>query len=497
MLGRILGLDINEDTIAGVLVKTGIKGRRVSGCTVVSIKEYDGIQPALVELLERLDPEGAACYNAIPSDQISYRNLSMPFKDKKKIRQTIAFELETMLPYHVDDLLIDFKLVNRSAEQSDILAASVKRNFLTGYLAILRTSGIDPEILDIRNVPLANRLLMQPETPDNGFVLDIGCRKGAIVLFLDRQIVLVRKLFFDGTAIAETIFGSGQDDDSQRDEHIESCLKSFCKTVDNTFSAFGAEIGKAVQPEKAFVTGSATLNPVTVELLGRYLDMPVEMIDLVRSTDVDMAGPAVALWEPSLMNNALALALRNNRQPGFNFRREDFEHKRQLGKLKKEIRNGAIFLAIILALLAADIGVDHYSVKRRYQALDLRLKEIFSQTFPEVKRIVDPVRQMRGKIKDLKKTAVSQPGTARLKVLDLLDDISSRIPDTLDVEVARMVIDQETVLIKGSTDTFNTVDNIKKGLELSANFKGVTISSANLDKSGKGIKFELRIQRAN
>jgi hypothetical protein len=129
--------------------------------------------------------------------------------------------------------------------------------------------------------------------------------------------------------------------------------------------------------------------------------------------------------------------------------------------------------------------------------LDQQITRIFNETFPDVKRIVDPVQQMKVKIDEIKKTAASLPGTgASGKVLDLLNDISLRLPESADVKVSRMVVDQDSLLIKGETDTFNTVDTIKKGLEPSPYFAAVTISSANLDRSGNRVNFELKLQRA-
>jgi Tfp pilus assembly protein PilN len=66
----------------------------------------------------------------------------------------------------------------------------------------------------------------------------------------------------------------------------------------------------------------------------------------------------------------------------------------------------------------------------------------------------------------------------------------------LNVHITSMVIDPDTVRISGYTDTFNTVDNIKNGLESSASFSDATISSANLDRTGKRVKFEIKLQRA-
>ena len=62
--------------------------------------------------------------------------------------------------------------------------------------------------------------------------------------------------------------------------------------------------------------------------------------------------------------------------------------------------------------------------------------------------------------------------------------------------VTRMLIDKDTFQIKGETDTFNTVDIIKKGMEKSEYFNSVTINSANLDRSGKRVTFELKLNIA-
>ncbi|HIJ21234.1 MAG TPA: hypothetical protein HPP58_09325, partial [Deltaproteobacteria bacterium] len=69
------------------------------------------------------------------------------------------------------------------------------------------------------------------------------------------------------------------------------------------------------------------------------------------------------------------------------------------------------------------------------------------------------------------------------------------IPKTLDLIVTRMVIDPDTVSIKGQTDTFNSVDMIKNGLSSSSKFGSVNISSANLDRTGKMVKFEMKLVR--
>jgi general secretion pathway protein L len=102
---------------------------------------------------------------------------------------------------------------------------------------------------------------------------------------------------------------------------------------------------------------------------------------------------------------------------------------------------------------------------------------------------------MRVKIREMKESP--QPGLkANQGVLQILKDISQRVPASMDLQVTRLVVDPETVRMSGDTNTFNAVDTIKNSLEPSAYFSGVTITSANLDRTGKRVQFEIKLQRA-
>ena len=101
---------------------------------------------------------------------------------------------------------------------------------------------------------------------------------------------------------------------------------------------------------------------------------------------------------------------------------------------------------------------------------------------------------MKTMIGELKNESGSAPGVNMDRsVLGILNDISERIPKTLNLQVDRMVVDQEGIQMRGTTDNFNTVDSIKKGLESSQMYKDVVIASANLDQSGKGVRFEIKM----
>jgi general secretion pathway protein L len=495
----VLGIEMRDDALTAVQVKGDLKGYQVTGCDRVEFKGDEGFDDAMKSLLDRIGHANDICITAIPGEEASYRILQMPFKDTKKIRQTLPFEVEQMLPFPIEDMVIDFTINYRSG-QSEILAVSVKKSFISKYLERLNSHGIDPDILDIRGVPVVSWLLRQEGTPEDGIFIELNEKMATMALYLKRRVVLIRTFALNGLSIPPTmpVIDNGKNTDTRTPVQFKSNLLSLCTMVENTIHAFASQNNETVRPERIFFTGAVALNPETEGLLSRFFDIPAEHINLSRDKRVHMDEDIFQNWNPALMNGALALALRDSRHGrGFNFRKDEFEIKKQYSGLKKEIRRSVILFLVIFSFVAVDLGVDYYFMEKRNRILDLKITEVFKQTFPEVKRIVDPLQQLKIKLNEAKKSAVSYPGMKETgKVLDILRDISQRVPGSLDVHITSMVIDPDTVRISGYTDTFNTVDNIKNGLESSAFFINAAISSANLDRTGKRVKFEIKLQRA-
>jgi general secretion pathway protein L len=497
MPGKILGIDVTSDSVTAVQVEGGLRGYSLTDWSRVVIEETGGLEAALTALSEQMDLTADTCISAISGEQISYRNLQMPFKDKKQISQTIAFTIETMLPFPIRDVLVDFAVVDQS-DQSEILAATVRRAYISEYLASLQSHGIDPDLVDVSGVPTGLWLLNQPDIPDDGLLLQMGRKHTIMVLYVDKRVSLVRLLHFgDGISAIEGEPPVNDQRQGAAPEHLKRAFTELCTDVHNTLHGFQSQTKRTVRPERAFITGEGSLHLQTEGLLEELLEIPAERVNVARDARVHLEEEVAQLWEPGLMDSALALALRDSKKgPGFNFRTGEFEVRKKSVRLWGEIRKVAVYLIVIVCLVGAYFGVDYYLLNKQYSMLDEKITEIYRQTFPDAGRIVDPVEQMKVKIREIKQSELSIPGIGgNQKVIDLLRDISLKIPASLDVTVTSMIVDPESVKMKGETDTFNTVDILKRNLEPSDYFSEVTISSANLDRSGKRVQFEMKMLR--
>jgi len=178
----------------------------------------------------------------------------------------------------------------------------------------------------------------------------------------------------------------------------------------------------------------------------------------------------------------------------FNFRKGPFASKKFWEENKKGLIQTGVFFALVVALAFFNVFVDSYFMGKRLTRLDNQITDIFTSTFPDVKKIVDPVQQMRIKIQGVRKKELF-PGEAEkpIRAIDILNNISQRIPRETDVTLTRMVLGLENVVISGDTDTFNSVDSIKSRLEQVDSFKKIIISSANINKSDNRVRFKLKI----
>ena len=233
-------------------------------------------------------------------------------------------------------------------------------------------------------------------------------------------------------------------------------------------------------------------------MLEQKLNIPVNCLDFIKESAVTVLNPQVETLNADKNDNALALCLSQAWQiPTFNFRKGPFATKKLWEENSGDLIRSGIFGAVILFLLCLDFFIDTYSLSKKVNIIDNQIKELFISTFPDVKTIVDPLQQMKMKIQDVKKSAAFTGETqTNVRVIDILNEISTLIPKDMDIKFSKIVIGAGSILISGSTSTFNLVDDMKSRLEKAKDFTSVTISSANLDRSGNRVEFKLKIQMA-
>ncbi len=490
MAQRLLSIDIREDVVCGVLLAVAGKSVIVAGCGIAVPSGGQSLAELVTEVLDHVGYSGEACRVSFGAENFFFRNLSFPFHDKKKIDKILPIELEDTTIVDMEDVVIDSLVTGKKGDQSAVVAAMIDRVFLGEQLDELASLGLDPEIVAISHVQTA--LQLSRKRSDSSFVLlDAGCRRATIYVMVGGRMRLVRTMVFDdGSRANFRIDKNSQQISAERPDKIEQTIAWMCVGIRHTLFV----LDDLERDLPLFLTGALADVRNSREMIAENLGSEVLHLDLVQPPV--KLGQGCGLWRADIMTSALALCLRSGRnQAGFNFRKDEFSRQISFERYRRLIpRLGAPLLLCVL-ILTAYLWNDYTVREKKLLSLKERGNAIFAETLPEVQRIVDPVQQLKVEIRQMRQGML---GDAMLQsdanILDLLAEISTRIPSSINVHVVRMVADRSGVLLRGLTDNFNSVDGLKKVLENSSYFNTVTINSANLATGGSGIRFELRLE---
>jgi general secretion pathway protein L len=160
-----------------------------------------------------------------------------------------------------------------------------------------------------------------------------------------------------------------------------------------------------------------------------------------------------------------------------------------------------LFLICFFVAVAGEY-MEIRDLKMQSAAMDRQARLILKETFPEITTIVDPYMQMKVQVRQsLAKSGQSLDMETRFagntRVIDLFSGLSSRIPDTIDVEISRLVWNDGRMVLSGNTDTYDSVDKMKTAIEASPWFTDVKISNAAADKTDNRIRFKFIFQTVN
>lgn len=482
MSKKILGLDIRKESVAAVLANIGLKSNRIEALAFIPVSDQaengDSLVPAIEDLVGQMDLKDATCIASFPADRILFRNIKLPFKQQKKIKQILPFELEPILPVPVENLIIDFNAIETDPTDTntDLLTASVNREYLETFINQLTRFQIDPIIITPGGYSQAQCLLNLMDIPENSVFLDIDTSQTTIVLIAGGKVQLIRSI------------PAGLIDHSNP--------SSLCLNVQHTISGFIESTRTDYQPDRFYFTGKGLGQNGFEKKITDYFDVPSQSLDLMRESDPEISNQSDLPWLPEEMNNALALTF--SEMTGFktlNFRKGPFRVAKQWAEHKKSIVVTGILVGVLMISLLVNSMIGFYGKKTRLAKIQNQTEAVFKSIFPDVKMDAkQPGSQMMGLVDAKKRESRSlRDSGPHIRMIDLLNDISTRVPKSIDVELTQMVLGDENISISGNTDTFNSVDEMKVQLEKSERFKTVTIVSTNKDKKGNRIRFKLKL----
>lgn len=532
MSEKILGLELSADRLTAVLIMKSFKTYTIADAawtpyrlrdnTVTASIDVEGetsstsknyadkellwkldaksFEDALTNILLQLDLKGCSTSAlCLPASLVSFRTLKVPFNSDKKIRQILSYELTSHLPMNQTGYISDFLVVNGIptgidnlyiSDENHIFTASVPVDIVDISFSALKKHGLQPELVTSQGLLSAISTDKGANFTGRKRVVSTGFEKridGATVFIETTQSVTVLSFMFRKNIMAVRSFSGKKDE-----PFIEKAIRQTISGLEHTYNLEISKVDRVVISAHTAIGGE-------VRLYGGRIGLSRGLSSGKLSLGVS-DGVSPKLSDDFLWFNAIAAALscfKRNRQ--INFCQGEYAINTFLNKFKDQLVLLSIFAAITSATLFINIQYDIFNLNREVKAIDKAITERFKQTFPDVKTVVEPLMQMQVKIKEAEAqrgfgSGEAKPSHGNIQAIEILYELSNRIPDTIDVEVTRFLLSDGRVVMAGITDNFNTVDRLKTLIEGYRRFKSVTINSATADKTGNMVSFNFIIE---
>lgn len=478
----LLFIDIRDRALYAVAYPAG-SARRARPTTKKLALTGDDRQAALDQALARMAREVSwdhtRCHISLPGPWIAYRNMAVPFREHRKIKQVLPFEMEPLLPGSIDDYRYTFYTVEWDAARrmQRIIAAAGRRDVVDPVLASLRDQGLEVAGLHASGMALALCLARQPAAPP-----------ARTLLLLDQRRLELYGVA-DGALRAVRTCGLHPDQ-----EGTPALLARYARQLAVNLDGTGAE--HTIPDIAVFDRSREGRGPL---LDGIQAAMADHRLQSLNGEVWQAAKPDQASAPPESdrgFEGAFAMATaRMRRLPQINFLEETFNTVFSLQAYRPQLMRVGLLAFLAAAMFLVNMVVGNHALTRQTNLLQQRQVDILRTAFPDTQRIVDPRHQMRTRVDQA--AAKARPLKALLEKrpkLDLLKGIVQSIPDEIDLVLSRMMLGEDRIIIQGTADDFDGVNRIRDNLEKWDAVRAATISSANLEQGQQRVRFQLTIE---
>lgn len=505
---RILGLDVGSHAAKAVELRQTLRGLEVVQLRHLPFDDpTPGVGSELRQLVQLYDLPGDYVVVSLAGDRISTRRLEFPFRDRKKIAPAVPFEVEGQVPFPLDDYIVDWEIAGEQKSQTQVIATLAPRGEVALLLETLGEAGLSPRIVEAEGLVLSN-LSSAFDLPGTRMLVDIGHRKTTLCLCLEGRVVATRTVPVAGQALTRAVardrdLGEIEAErakieegviDAPRNQASLEVLDRLAREMLRTVGSLETLLPRGVAGLQAvhLLGGGGRLHRLD-DFLRERTGLPVQRLPLPTG---ELGAALLAGGDPLLFGPAMALALRGSSRATtrMNLRQGELGPRIDYRQVGREVRFTVALAGVALLLAAVSVGTRMTLDARRATTAERQARALVAEALPGAARAGDPLAAMQEALRSAERRADTL-GVYRgnLSALDILTEISRRVPQNLDVVFEELSIERQVIQIKGHSPSFGSVDQLRAQLAQFGPFSEITVGDITADARRGGQNFNVRI----
>ncbi|MCK5271734.1 MAG: pilus assembly protein PilM [Sedimentisphaerales bacterium] len=496
MAKRFIGIDINSSHLCAVqMARNGNRFRMEKMVSSPLRRESDSLGETLNSLISSHNFDRRVPVAVLADHKnVFFHSVKADNLNGKQGNLSVRQDDQNIFPFGAADIVaVDCPRHYSRKDNISGLVTAIDRKSLHCRLDLLRQARMRCELVDAPVFALhAAVAVNHPEIADSRALLVYSDSGQTIVAVTDHSdIVAVRNL----PDFTDTDNGTDSDNsigsDSSDDSTVERTATFLLREMEMTWrSAFRKKI-----PQNAHLVlaGRIGHNSELVSIIQRSLPCRIISVDLTAKVTAS-ALPDVPC-ELGLAQGIALRALSPNQIPGVNFLKADIAPTDETGVSGKHFVFTLILLAALASVFLMQLFVHRARLENKNNLIKAQITQLFRQTLPDEKNIVNATAQMGDHLNRLRKEYEFLGPIAgdSLDVLGVLDALSAHVPQRMNITLDSILIASSSVQISARCDSFETPYLWKKIMQAVPGFATVSVEVLDRNPETRLVKFTAHI----
>ena len=416
-MSLVLGLEVTPRSVRGAFLRTTLRGFEMERYAEVALPSsndsatIDVLRAAVREVISESARAPDRIIAALDGQSASLRLIELPAGVEKKAGEVLPGLLESVLPFEIEDAVIDYQVVGHDATNVQVMAVAVPRDLVASRLRELQTAGVSPRELAVGASAFDGLGPLLPESMRDRtlLVIDVGHENTDFCVLTAGECTFAR-----------TVSGGMNLVESGRREQLGSSLQ-------RTLASYRAQ--RPEEPSLILLSGETAPMESARQWLSSQLGIECGVVPLPSAPGADdESAPKFA--------RAAALAARATmRKKKLDLRQGEFASKAGAGQIRKNLRLIAICAAAVMLSFGVSLLARYRVAKAEHEQLAEELASVSEDLLGEETRSALHARELL-----TAGSRVDDP-LPRFDAYDVLEAISESIPVEIQHDTRRLLIE--------------------------------------------------------
>jgi general secretion pathway protein L len=470
-----LGIDIGTTAVKVAVIRTAYRKVQLAALASVEVAQAGGVAEALAQAARLVMGEGVGDAIAISLEghRGTVKVIGLPASAQKQIGEVLPFELESQLPFDIEEAVFDYRVLpglrETKGEELAVLVGVAKTADVAARIELVKTAlGTEPERVGIGAFPIANLLPYVPALGEGVVaVVDLGTVSSDVIVMKGGEPLFARTVALGTKGLPGT-------------------AAKLARELRTTIAAHRSQGGEA--PTRLFLCGGGAFVSGAEAFLSSAVELPVEVLP----TPAIEMGPLAPEHGATMARFAKAIGLAlglGPRSVGLNLRKGPLAFERGFAWVKEKVPLLAGLAAVILVSFLFSAWAQLYAKTKERVVLEGALAIVTKDVLNEETSSA----QRANELLSSQTTLSDEDPLPHADAFDVMVKLSELIPSSMTHDIEELDIQKQHVIVHGVVGSIPDAQAIKTSLGEERCFSDPKITRTNAQVGGTAQKYVLEL----